>query len=95
MQNIAETTRFVTSNNGFCLLTKFTDPLQEGIRLESLWRFGRLPVSLLDNNVLILVDIKSKLDNFRFRFSLFMWRGSVLSVLIFHSRSVSLAIARA
>ena len=63
------------AEHGIRWMKRMSAPFSTSINLTT-WPFsklhGRLPVSLLDDNILILVDIKSKLDNFRFRFSLFM-----------------------
>jgi len=44
---------------------------QKRFRRKLLRRLRRFTVDLLNNDILPLVDVDSKLDDFRFRFSLF------------------------
>jgi len=72
MQHVAEATRLVAGNHTAGQTALLLYPDQKLGRTKPLGTLGCLLVDLTNDHVLFLVDIDSKLDDFRCRFSLFI-----------------------
>ena len=71
MKHVAEATGFIATDHAIGSLLQLSRLPQERFGRELLRGLRCFTFNLLHNDVLALVDVDSKLDDLRFRFSLF------------------------